>query len=44
LERNHLEDLDLDEGITIKWKSMKLNEKTWTGPLWFRIGTGGGLL
>ena len=44
MERDHLEDLGVDEGITLKWNSMKLNKEAWTGLLWFRIGTGGGVL
>ena len=40
-ERHHSEDLGVDEGMTLKWNSMKLNEEARTGLLCFGIGTGG---
>jgi hypothetical protein len=30
--------------IIIKWIFVKLNGKAWTGLIWLKIGTGGGLL
>ena len=38
-ERDYLEDLALDGLISLKWASNK-----WDGPIWLRIGTGGGNL
>jgi len=35
-EGDHLEDMGIDGRIILKW--------TWTGSMWFRTGTGGGLL
>ena len=44
MERDHLEDLGVDEGTTLKWIFWKLNEAAWTELLWFKVGTGGVLL
>jgi hypothetical protein len=42
-ERGHLEDLDVDEGIILKWTFMKSDGgMEWAN--WLRIGTGGFLL
>jgi hypothetical protein len=43
MERDHLEDLGVDGRIILKWISRKLDWVAWTGLLWLRIGTGGGL-
>ena len=42
--RYHLEDLVIEGRIILKCISMKWNEEAWTGLIWMRIGTGGGLL
>ena len=42
-QRNHLEDPGADGFILLKSIFRKL-EGEWTGLIWFRIGTGGGLL
>jgi hypothetical protein len=39
-----LEDLGLDAGIILKRICEKCDDEAWTGLLWLRIGTGGGLL
>jgi hypothetical protein len=40
---NHLKGPGVDERIILKWILIKLGE-AWTGMIWLRIGTGGGLL
>ena len=42
-ERDHLEDLGVDGRIS-KWIFRKWDVGVWTGLIWLRIGTGGGLL
>ena len=41
-ERGHLEDPGVDGRIILKLILRKWDVRTWTGSLWFRIGTGGG--
>jgi hypothetical protein len=41
-ETDHLEDLDVDENIKRIFKSW--DGETWTGCIWLRLWTGGGLL
>jgi hypothetical protein len=42
IERNNLEDLGVDERIILKRIPKKLDGESWSGLLWFRIGTGNG--
>jgi hypothetical protein len=42
-ERDHLEDSDLDGRIILRWVFWG-GMGAWTGLIWLRIGTGGGLL
>jgi hypothetical protein len=42
--RNHLEDLFVDERITLEWILGKQDGKVWTGFMWLRIGTNDRLL
>jgi hypothetical protein len=39
-----LEDLGIDEKIILKMDLQEVGWGTWTGLIWLRIGTGGGLL
>ena len=40
---DQLEHQDVDGTIILKWIYKKLDGVTWTGLIWRRIGTGGGL-
>jgi hypothetical protein len=43
--RDQSEDLGVDGRIILEWISKQWEGvKTWTGLIWLRIGTGGGLL
>jgi hypothetical protein len=44
MERDHLEDLVVDERIVLRWIFKKWDGEARTGLLWLRIGTGGGRL
>ena len=39
MERDHLEDLGVDERIILKW--IKWDEEVWNGFIWLRTGTKG---
>jgi hypothetical protein len=43
-DKDHLEDLDIDGRIILKYIFHKYDWRAWTGLIWIRIGTGGGLL
>ena len=43
-EREHLQSLGLGRIIILKWIFRKCDVGAWTGLIWLRIGTGGGLL
>jgi hypothetical protein len=42
--RDFSEDLEVDERIILEWILGKQGGKVWTGFIWLRIGTSGGLL
>jgi hypothetical protein len=42
--KNHLEDLDVDRKMILEWIVGTWDVKVWTGCMWHRIGTSGGLL
>jgi len=44
MERDHLEDPDVDGSIMLKLIFSKLDGEAWTGLLWLTIGIGGGCL
>jgi hypothetical protein len=39
MERGHLEDLDVDGRIILKWTSVKYDGMAWTGVLCLRLRT-----
>jgi hypothetical protein len=39
-----LEDVDIDKSLILKWIVRKYNWSLWTGFIWHKIGTNGGLL
>jgi hypothetical protein len=42
--RDHSENIGVDVRIILEWILGKQGEKVWTGYIWLRIGTNGGLL
>jgi hypothetical protein len=42
--RDHSGDLEVDRKIILKWIFGKYGWKVWSGLIWLRIGTNGGLL
>jgi hypothetical protein len=42
--RDHLEDLGVNGKVILKLILKKKGGRMWTGFIWLRIGTGGGLL
>ena len=44
MERDHLEEPDVDRRIILKWIFRKWDVAVWTRLIWLRIGTGGGHL
>jgi hypothetical protein len=43
-ERDYLKDVGIDGRILLKWFLKKYNVRAWTGFIWLRTGTGGGIL
>jgi len=43
-ERDRMGDPGLDGRLILRWIFRKLDVGIWTGSIWLRIGTGGGLL
>jgi hypothetical protein len=43
-ERDHWEDQDIGGRTILKWILERQDGVVWTGSIWVRIGTGGGLL
>jgi hypothetical protein len=42
--KRHLEDPGIDGRIIVKWILQKWDVGAWTGLIWLRRGTGGGIL
>jgi hypothetical protein len=42
--RDYMEDLDMDRKIILEWILWKEIKGVWTGIIWLRIWTNGGLL
>jgi hypothetical protein len=42
--KNHWEDLDVGGRIILRWILERKDGVVWTGLIWLRIGTSGGLL
>ena len=43
-EKYHLKDTGVDGRIILKWIFRKWDVRAWTGSMYLRLGTGGGLL
>ena len=43
-ETDHLGDPDVDGRIILRWIFSKWDVRVWTGSIWLRIRTGGGLM
>jgi len=44
VERDHFEDLDVDERTVLKWIFKTCDGMQWIKLIWLRIGVGGGFL
>ena len=44
MEGDHLEDPSIEGEIILKWMLEKWDGGAWTGSIWLKIGTGGGIL
>jgi hypothetical protein len=43
-ETDHWEKIEADGKIILKWNFEEQNEVVWSGFIWLRIGTSGGLM